>query len=77
MVAMARRRGRPKLYEDRQYVKLTKEQRADLEVLVQLHPGTCLADHIREAVDRRRAEARALIEAARHEDEMGEGVMSA
>jgi hypothetical protein len=54
-VPRRRGRGRPKLYEDRQYVKLTADQRAALEALVEAKrkAGTesCLADEIRAAID--------------------------
>jgi predicted phage gp36 major capsid-like protein len=54
-----RGRGRPKLYDDRRYVNLTAEQRADLEALAEANQR-CLADEIREAIDeyrKRRREA--------------------
>jgi hypothetical protein len=68
--------GRPRLYKDRQYVNLTAEQRADLDALVQLQGG-CLADWVREAVDRLRAAEHATIQAARRPNGVGEEVMSA
>jgi predicted DNA-binding protein len=48
-----RRRGRPKLYDRRQYVPLTLEQQAALDAIAEAKGG-CRADHIREAIDRYR-----------------------
>lgn len=58
-VPRRRGRGRPKLYDDRQYVYMTAEQRADLDALAEANKR-CVADEIREAIDeyrKRRREA--------------------
>jgi hypothetical protein len=70
-----RRRGRPKQFDDRQYVNLTAEQSADLRLLAEVN-GSDLADEIRAGVDQRLAAARAKIEAARLA-RVFEGVISA